>query len=719
MKRESILVATIAACAALALAESNAADPQAADFEGPGAILIADFEGESYGEGWTLEGEAFGRAPAKGTLPGQQAVSGFLGKGLANSYLRGDGTTGSLSSPEFLVERNYIRFLIGGGAIEGKTCVNLLVDGKSVRTASGAEDETLEPAGWDVSEFKGRKARIQIVDAATCGWGHVNVDQIVQSDLKPLSQTILKNQSCEVAVSGRYLLLPIKDVKGKGRKTRLSISDGGAPLRVMNVDLADENFDWKVPVDLDGLQGRRLKISADRIPENSASFRAIEFSDSLPGPALADDKARPQFHFTSRIGWLNDPNGLIWNEGFWHLFFQSNPYGACWENMHWGHAKSKDLVHWVQEPDALRPWTFAKGHCFSGSAVVDKEGCAGFGAGALVAFFTDTSCGEAIAYSSDNGSTFKYYEGNPILKHPGRDPKVFWYAPGKHWTMIAYDESDGRKGNSIYSSRDLKSWTFESKIEGFYECPELFSLPVKGSAGESAWLMFGADNRFLAGSFDGKRFSPFSDAKLRGNYGNCLYAAQTYNSAPDGRRIQIGWATVGFPGTVFNQMMSAPVELSLKKDADGLRLLANPVKELESLRGEAMTFRRIPLGGDPKTLEGASSDLADIEAVLSLGGAESAGLKIAGLSLSFDVKSGQLSCGGCLAPMKPVGGRIKLRILSDRGLLEIFANDGEVYMPLKAPQGKAADSRIGVFAKGEGATLDELKIYKLSSIWRN
>jgi hypothetical protein len=297
--------------------------------------LLADFEGADYAA-WTATGSAFSNAPARGTLPNQQNVGGFRGNGLVNSYLGGDGSSGTLTSPEFPVSQRYLNFLVGGGAQEGKTCVNVLVADKVVRTTTGRDDEFLSMATFDLGEFTGKKARIQIVDAATGGWGHINADHFVLSD-----------------------------------------KAATPPVEPVVIDTS----------------------------------------------RLYDETYRPQFHFTAREGWHNDPNGLVYFGGEYHLYFQHNPKGREWGNMTWGHAVSPDLVHWKQLEHALYPDRM--GTMFSGSAVVDWKDAGGFKSGkdpALVAFYTaaggtsDESKGQpftqCLAYSNDRGRTWTKYSGN-------------------------------------------------------------------------------------------------------------------------------------------------------------------------------------------------------------------------------------------------------------------------------------------------------------------
>ena len=257
--------------------------------------------------------------------------------------------------------------------------------------------------------------------------------------------------------------------------------------------------------------------------------------------------------------------------------------------MHWGHAVSPDMVHWKQLPTALFPWTQAVAHCFSGGGTVDAANTAGFQAGdekVIIAAFTDTGCGEAIAYSNDRGRTFTYYEGNPVVEHKGRDPKVFWYEPGRHWVMAVYDEEgsgDNRKRRiAFYNSHDLKKWELQSKIDGFYECPEFFELPIDGDASNTRWVLLAADAKYVIGSFDGKKFTPEHEGKYQVHWGR-YYASQTFERTPDGRRIQVGWGRIDMEGMPFNQMMTFPCRLTLRTTADGVRMFAQPIKEIESL----------------------------------------------------------------------------------------------------------------------------------------
>jgi fructan beta-fructosidase len=675
-------------------------------------ILIADFEGESYGE-WTIEGEAFGPGPARGTLPGQMEVTGYLGARLVNSYHGGDDSTGLLTSPPFEIERTTLNFLLGGGRHPGEACVELVVGGAVVRTATGPNDrpggsERLEWYSWEVSELQGRSAILRIVDRRTGGWGHINIDQIVQSDERRQAGPA----SLEFVVEKRYLHLPVRTGAPK-RNVRLL--DGAETLREFEIELADGAADFFVFCDLAAFQGKDLRLAVDRLSPGSNALESIVQEDSVPGAEeLYREEYRPQFHFSSRRGWNNDPNGLVFHEGEYHLFYQHNPYGWNWGNMHWGHAVSPDLVHWEELPIALYPHEFGD-WCFSGSAVVDGENVAGFKSGeddVIVAFYTSTGRGESVAYSEDRGRTFVEYKSNPVVRHRGRDPKVIWYEPGGHWVMAVYDEEEGGRGIAFYTSSDLLNWTRRSRIDGYYECPELFELPVDGEAGRGKWVVYGADGAYSIGEFDGETFTPEA-GKHRFQYGNCFYASQTFNGIPkgDGRRIQIAWGRVGHASMPFNQMMLFPVELTLRSTSDGVRLHAEPVREIASLYRKTHRLENLELSN--AEIEG---DLLHLEARLDVGEATEFTLRVLGIPIVYSVERAELSCAGCTGPLASSDGVIELEILVDRTSIEIFGGRGRLYLPIRVTEFDSS-SLIDLVSKGGPVRIESFAVHELRSAW--
>lgn len=693
--------------AALALCSATVADD----------LVVADFEGPDYGA-WTATGSAFGGGPARGTLPNQMPVTGYLGEGLVNSYLGGDGSTGALTSPPFPIERHYLNFLIGGGKYPGETCINLLVDGEIVRTATGPNDrpggsERLAWHCWDVGEFIGREAVIEIIDQATGGWGHINVDHIVQSST-PARES---EAAVEMVLEHQYLNFPVR-TGAPVRQLRVEIE--GGPVREFDIELSPDPEFWAF-MDVSGFAGRRTTIRATMLESEAGVLSLISQDDAIRESGdLYRERLRPQFHFSSRRGWSNDPNGLVYYDGEYHLYYQHNPYGVSWGSMHWGHAVSPDLVHWTELPIALYPERYGD-LCFSGSAVVDHANTAGFRTGdeaPIVAAFTSTARGECIRYSNDRGRTFTEYAGNPVVQHQGRDPKVIWYEPGSHWVMAVYDERGESQGIAFYSSPDLKAWRFESRIESYYECPEIFAMPVDGEATNLKWLVYAADGAYSIGTFDGTTFTAES-GKHRLNYGNCFYASQTWNNIPpeDGRRIQIAWGTMAMPGMPFNQMMTFPVELKLRTTDEGLRLFAEPVREIELLRGERHAWEGMEISDGAVELSAAVGELLDSEAIFELRDAKAFGLDLRGVRVTYDAERQELSCAGCVAPLAPEGGKVRLRVLVDRTSVEVYANGGRVYMPVGiiVPEDNRA---VGVFAaEGETRVLS-LAVYELRSAWR-
>jgi fructan beta-fructosidase len=688
--------------------------------------VVADFEGTNYGS-WVTTGAAFGSGPAPGTLPGQMNVDGFRGNGLVNSFYGGDDSTGTLTSPPFKVERRFLQFRIGGGGSPGKTCINLLLDGKIVRSSTGPNtvpggSEHLAQQQWDVGELLNQRVVLQIVDQATGSWGHVNIDQIVQSDRKIPGLIGLSDVSRQIKVEGRYLNLPVKN---GAPKRRVSVLLDGKAEREFDIELAPGKPDWWAFMDLTPFKGGNLGVKVDKLPEDSTGLKAIDQSDEIKDhDSLYREALRPQFHFTSRRGWLNDPNGLVFYQGEYHLFYQHNPYGWDWGNMTWGHAVSPDLIHWQELPNALFP--DQHGGMFSGSAMVDWNNTAGFQTGkenVLVAMFTAAGkpFTQGLAFSNDRGRTWTKYDNNPVLPHlaaENRDPKVIWYAPEKEWVMALYlDHSD----YALFSSPDLKRWEKLSDvtIPGDSECPEFFEIALDGNPQTKRWIFYGASGRYLIGTFDGKNFHPESGPLVL-QQGNCWYASQTFNDVPatDGRRILIPWGRTGtgFRGMPFNQSMGIPVELTLRTTDAGPRLFANPVKELASLRTKSHSIKARTFSAEENPLANVEGELFDIVTEITPGDAAEIIFNLRGVPVAYDVKKEELSCGDRKALLKTRGGKIRLRLLVDRASIDIFGDDGAVYLPMSAAI-LAANRSLELYTKGGNAKIDSMEVFELKPAW--
>lgn len=692
-------------------------------------LLIADFEGDTYGT-WAATGEAFGPGPARGTLPGQMTVSGFKGQGLVNSFYHGDRTTGTLTSPEFKIERRYIGFLIGGGKDPAKLALQLLVGNQIERRATGPNEkpggtEALAPDSWDVAEFIGQTARLRIVDEATGGWGHLNVDHIVQTDRKPPG--LLRDARREFTATNRYLHLPIKNAQPTRRVTLLV--DGQVAVR-NDIALANETPDWWAPMDVGTWRGRKLALVVDRLPEDSAALRTIEQGDELKDAAtLYREPLRGQFHFSPRRGWNNDPNGLVYFNGEYHLFFQHNPYGWSWGNMHWGHAVSRDLILWTELGDPLRPDDL--GPMFSGSAVVDWNNSSGLGQDGkppLVLIYTAAGnpTVQCIASSTD-GRRFTKFPGNPVLKQitaGNRDPKVMWHAPTKKWVMVLYVEWQKKHTVHFFTSPNLRDWTLASITDGIpgtgylFECPDFFELPIDDNPARKKWVLLAANSAYAIGTFDGARFSP-EQTNLTGHRGRGFYAAQTFSDIPptDSRRIQMGWFQTETKGMPFNQSMTVPLELRLATTPDGPRLTFNPVPELEVLRTRAHRFNGAtvrPDGDNP--FAGVQAELMEVRAEFSPGDASEIAFNVRGASISYHPKSQELTVNQHRAPAPLRHGRQRLTIYCDRTGLEIFASDGLTYVPMPF-QPKPADRSLAATVKGGSIRFATLEVHELRSAW--
>ena len=686
-------------------------------------ILIADFEGDTYAP-WKVEGEAFGPGPAKGTLPGQMPVSGFEGAKLVNSFFQGDRTTGKLTSPEFAIERPWINFLIGGGKNSEKLAVRLLVNGQVVQTATGPNDapggsEALDWDSWDVAKLVGKKGTIEIIDQATGGWGHLSVDQLTQSDkrrgIEPAVRTI--------AVEKRYLHLPVKNGAPK-RRMRFTVDS--QTVREFEIEYAEGPADYVTLADVSAFAGKTLTVYVDRMSGGSEALAAITPSDDKPSAAdLYQEKLRPQFHFTSQRGWLNDPNGLVFANGKYHLFYQHNPYGWGWGNMHWGHAVSVDLLHWEELPESVYPAKFGD-WAFSGSAVVDPLNTTGFGEKTngietIIAAFTSTGRGECLLTSRDNGLSWTELPENPVVKHQGRDPKLLWHAPTKKWVMALYDEFEGKQWITFHTSTDMRKWEFASRIEGYYECPDLFEAKVAGTT-EKRWVLYAADGKYATGQFDGKTFTP-DGPKQQLWYGN-FYAAQTYSNDPQGRIIQIGWGRdISFPGMPFNQQMVVPVELTLHKAGDQVVLHALPVLESFKSISEKDKKLTVSLGVDridkpPALSLDTPSETFRLDVEVLFHPTNKATLTLHGVPITFecDGKNRTITCRNVTAPMLTTqGGQGQLHILVDRGSIEIFCTGGlsAISVGVDTTQGPR---RIEL--SPDGFEIVEGTLVPLQSIWR-
>ena len=446
-----------------------------------------------------------------------------------------------------------------------------------------------------------------------------------------------------------------------------------------------------------------------------------------PPQGVFQERYRPQFHYTMTKGWINDPIGLVYYKGEYHLFNDHNPFSrrfpdglAEGEQSHWSHAISGDLVHWKHMPIAVYP--DENGACWSGSGVVDWTNTAGFQTGtepSLVLVYTSAgnSFSQSLVFSNDCGRTWKKYEGNPVIKQidkGNRDPSVFWHEPTKKWVMVLY--VTGGSAN-FFTSDDLKEWTPTSQVHltDFHECPDLFELPVDGDDTNTKWVLYDAGFSYWIGGFDGKTFIPEA-GPLKGDYGNNFYAAQSWHDT-QGRRIQIGWMRQDddlFGNMPFNQQMSFPCELTLRKTGKGIKLFRYPVREIEKLYTQQFELTDTTAKPGDNPLAGISGDLFDIEMEIEPGDAARFGVRLHETAITY--AGGKVSCLGGTADASLINGSVKLRILVDRASLEVFVNDGEVSMT-SIFKPKEKNTGLELYARDGNVNIRSLRISKLKSSW--
>ena len=503
-----------------------------------------------------------------------------------------------------------------------------------------------------------------------------------------------------------YLLLPVQE---KAEMCNIKVVKNNTQVKALNVRLASNHIDYYVPLDLKQF-GEDAKLALDihvngtyRNDGELSGFtcwKNMQLSDTFD--TANREKYRPVYHHTPAWGWMNDPNGMFYKDGVWHLYFQYNPYGSQWENMTWGHSTSTDLIHWTFQgaPIEADAW----GTIFSGSAVVDHNNTAGFGKGAVVAMYT--SAGEnqtqSIAYSNDNGQTFTKYDGNPVLTSNTpdyRDPHVFWNEDIKRWNMIM---AEGQHMD-IYSSADLKEWKLESQFGaeygnhgGVWECPDLMKMKVRGTD-QYKWMLLcninpggpfgGSATQYFVGQFDGHKFTCESAPEVTKwmDYGKDHYATVTFDNAPDGRHVAMAWMSNWqyanqVPTMQYRSANSVPRDLDLYEYQGQTYCGVTPSPELAAARPKKAT----------KTLTEACEMVVTLEGNATITLANDKGEQVV---MTYDeksrtfamdrTKSGQKEFSDDFAALTvaPVHGKMsQLRLFIDRSSIEAFDADGKMAM---------------------------------------
>ncbi len=574
----------------------------------------------------------------------------------------------------------------------------------------------------------------------------------------------VNNTLVRVTGEGDYLILPVQEANDDAR---INVLVDGEIARTINVRLAKSKTDYTVPFDLTPYKGKNVILDIVT-PQGRSSVREAKDDVCCKGIRLADSydttdretKYRPAYHHTPLYGWMNDPNGMFYKDGVWHLCYQWNPYGSKWQNLSWGQSTSRDLIHWdhdckaALEPDGL-------GMIFSGSSAIDKENSAGFGKDAIVTMYTSAATNQiqSLAYSTDDGKTYIKYEGNPVLtlESEARDPNMFWNPETKEWVLVLAHALDHEM--LVFTSPDMKKWTLQSNFgrglgaqDGVWECPDLFELPVAGTK-QKKWVLLcnlnpggpfgGSATQYFIGDFDGKTF--VSDTDASGNvptkwldFGKDHYAAVSFSDAPDGRRTVIGWMSnwqyaPEVPTMQYRSANTLPREMEIFKGADGqLYVASEPSPELLALRGNVMADAKSSNAGTtPATFSLPENGLCEIvmdvaprqAKNVNLTFSNSKGEKVEMIydtqarTLSFDRRESGVTDFSqdfpavTVSPTFGNGKDMSLRIFIDRSSMEVFGDNGRFVMTnLVFPT--EPYTTLSVSSNGN-AKVNDLKIYSI------
>lgn len=554
----------------------------------------------------------------------------------------------------------------------------------------------------------------------------------------------------------KFLLLPVQENAPEG-KVNIIVNNQFQLDQSINVRLARERVDYYVPLDLSAYAGKTISIDITGMPSSSLCWKEIKVSDTFDSSNR--EKFRPVYHHTPVYGWMNDPNGMFYKDGVYHLYFQYNPYGSMWGNMTWGHSTSTDLVHWTDEGTSIV--ADAWGTIFSGSCVVDKDNTAGFGKGAVIAFYTSAKPSpwgdvqaQSMAYSLDNGKTFTKYEHNPILtssERDFRDPKVFWYAPGKHWVMMLAVGQEIQ----IYSSSNLKDWTKESSFGamqgahgGVWECPDLVEVPVEGTK-EKKWVLIcninpggpfgGSATQYFVGHFDGKVFVNESPTLTKWmDWGKDNYATVTWSNAPAGRCIALGWMSNwqyanNVPTTQYRSTNTIARDLTLYKVDEELYLRSKPSAEIEKARGKKINLPAFKVSGihEVESLLTDNNGAYELDMTIENAGSSKIAFSLVNgkgekVSMYYDVVRKQFvmdrSVSGVVdfsrdfpaVTVAPVDNTdtIHLRLFVDRSSIEAFGEDGKFVMTNLVFPAEPYNKLI-FESEENGYTVKSLDVYRL------
>jgi fructan beta-fructosidase len=563
---------------------------------------------------------------------------------------------------------------------------------------------------------------------------------MAQSDISlpksGLTDRIFINENVEIKITGNYLNFSVDDSQPK---TLFHLIDNmGVAFDKFEIRLAQDTPVFWASVDVSKYKGQTIRITIDTIDVNHNALQTYYQSEDIPEIKDVYQQAyRPRFHYSPKVGWVNDPNGLVYYKGTYHFFYQYNPYGMKWSNMRWGYATSKDLIHWEEHGVGfeLPPGKL----CYSGGGVVDWKNTTGLQSTThppILLYVTVPDDGQYLVYSDDGGKNWKPYSDKPVTKIMHRDPKVFWYEAGGYWVMTLFEGTyDGSYDGTFNfsTSKNGIDWTPATTniFPDHNECPDMIEMVVEGNPSEKKWVFLsgagkwweGDCAKYAVGSFDGKVFTKEQES-FPIESGRDNYSTQLISDAPDGRTIFMSWITrsfssVGLEGMTSNAQFRVPWELSLYKDSEGIyRMRCLPVEEIESIRGKKMSWNDLSLKAgevfEPKGIKGELDIEIEIKPITN----GSFTFELAGLPITYKATENQLEAFGKKTKLLPIDGNLKFRVLLDRTSVELFANDGTVVMSGFYPSDFNKTSFSISAAKGN-ILIRKLNIFEMNSIWAN
>ena len=515
----------------------------------------------------------------------------------------------------------------------------------------------------------------------------------------------------KIEIKNKYLIFPVNTLS---TKKVLTFKMEEKTVYQIDIKLDNCNPDFYAYIDVTRFIGQTLNVYV--APEMKLEFRE---SDEIDIDNLYHEPIRPLIHFTTKNGWINDPNGLIYIDGIYHMFYQHNPAEPNWGNMHWGHAESRDLIHWEQKPTALFP--DERGTMFSGSAIMDDKNLLGKNVvdnkAALLFYTTTTPFCQHMSYSNDNFKTIKQYMDKPVVPHikeGNRDPKVVFCDELDCYIMALYLDEDVY---CILSSDDLINWKELQQIHlvGDNECPDIF--PLYDDDGNRKWIIIGAHDKYLVGNFENGKFIA-EQSVLSLHYGVSGYAGQSFSNLPNNRIVRMVWDRWGLPVFNYNGQMGIPMEMSLSKYDGCYYLQANPVEEIKCIYKDSKTFNDVSVAPEEKFNEklDCTAQFLRFKGEISEIGIMT--VSIFGKSIGFDFANNKMNIGDCTAPISLTRKGLDITIIVDRFSMEVFADGGKIFMsclnydtvcdfniPYLTIQ---ADSEI---------TLENVEINSLESIW--